>query len=134
MSEFVETKLPMLQLFEKKSKKVKKKIGHRWPHFDFFASGKTGCLYYSVIGYAIIISCCLWCFHMMELMVIANSVNCGAKDPLSWFLCQCIGNLLVHLDLFVSFAFVLIVVIHLLGDLLAWCCTTGMVPFLPLVH
>ena len=61
--------------------------------------------------------------------MIANNVNCGAKDPLSWFLCQCIGNLLVHLDLFVSFAFVLIVVIHLLGDLLAWCCTTGMVPF-----
>ena len=61
--------------------------------------------------------------------MVANSVNCGAKDPLSWFLCQCIGNLLLHLDFFASFVFVLIVVIHLLGDLLAWCCTTGMVHF-----
>ena len=110
-------------------------IGHWWPNFDLFSSGNTGCLYYnSVIGYAIIISCCLRCYHMMELVVVANSVNCGAKDPLSWLLCQCIGTLLVHLDFFVSFVFVLIVVIHLLGDLLAWCCTTGMVPFLPLVH
>ena len=48
-------------------------------------------------------------------------VNCDAKDPLSWLLCQSIGTLLVHLDFFVSFVFVLIVVIHLLGVLLAWC-------------